>query len=205
MLNGWASRVVVPPPGRQLILDELHDTHPGISKMKALARAYVWWPGLDGQIADTVKTCHICQESRAAPAAAPLHPWEWPSQPWSRLHLDFAGPFLGKMFLVIVDAHSKWINAHIMPSITSTQTIEKLRIVFATHGLPRKVVTDNGSSFTSEEFRTFMANNGIVHVTTAPYHPSSNGLAERAVQTVKQGQKESPSKKDCRNFSLRTA
>ena len=192
VLNGcilWASRVVVPPPGRQLILDELHDTHPGISKMKALARAYVWWPGLDGQIADTVKTCQICQESRAAPAAAPLHPWEWPSQPWSRLHLDFAGPFLGKMFLIIVDAHSKWIDAHIMPSITSTQTIEKLRIVFATHGLPRKVVTDNGSSFTSEEFRTFMANNGIVHVTTAPYHPSSNGLAERAVQTVKQGLK----------------
>ena len=74
-----------------------------------------------------------------------------------------------------------------MPSITSTQTIENLRIVFANHGLPQKVVTDNGSSFTSEEFRTIMSHNGIMHVTTAPYHPSSNGLAERAVQTFKQG------------------
>ena len=76
-----------------------------------------------------------------------------------------------------------------MPSISSTNTIEKLRTVFATHGLPHKVVTDNGSSFTSEEFRSYMSSNGITHVTTAPYHPSSNGLAERAVQTFKRGLK----------------
>jgi hypothetical protein len=56
----WASRVVVPPPGRRLVLDELHDTHPGISKMKALAHAYIWWPGMDAQIADTVKKCPVC-------------------------------------------------------------------------------------------------------------------------------------------------
>ena len=62
-------------------------------------------------------------------------------------------------------------------------------MVFVTHGLPWKVVTDNGHSFTSEEFCTFMSENGITHVTTAPYHPSSNGLAERAVQTVKCGLK----------------
>lgn len=185
----WASRIIVPPQGRQLVLEELHDTHPGVSKMKALARAYVWWPGMDAQISEMVKTCSVCQESRPTPAAAPLHPWEWPSQPWSRLHLDYAGPFLGRMFLVLIDAHSKWIDVHIMPSITAAHTIEKLRIVFSTHGLPRKVVTDNGPSFTSEEFRTFLSNNGIAHVTTAPYHPSSNGLVERAVQTFKQGLK----------------
>ena len=62
-------------------------------------------------------------------------------------------------------------------------------MVFATHSLPRKVVTDNGPSFTSEEFRAFMSDNGITHVTTAPYHPLSNGLAERAVHTVKRGLK----------------
>ena len=93
------------------------------------------------------------------------------------------------MYLVIVDAHSKWLDVHIMPNITSARTIEKLRIVFATHGLPRKVVTDNGPSFTSEEFQSFMSANGITHITTAPYHPSSNGLAERAVQTFKRGLK----------------
>ena len=76
-----------------------------------------------------------------------------------------------------------------MNSITSAKTIEKLRIIFANFGLPRKVVTDNGTSFTSAEFKAFMADNNIVHVTSAPYHPSSNGLAERAVQTFKNGLK----------------
>ena len=88
-----------------------------------------------------------------------------------------------------MDARSKWLDVHLMQSITSANTIEKLHMVFATHGLPRKVVTDNGPSFTSEEFRTFVSKNGITHITTAPYHPSSNGLAERAVQTVKRGLK----------------
>lgn len=185
----WASRVVVPPPGRQSLLEELHKSHPGISKMKALARSYVWWPGIDTEIEHLVKSCPVCQESRPSPAPAPLHPWEWPSQPWSRIHLDFAGPLHGHHYLVLVDAHSKWMDVHVMNSITSSKTIETLRVIFANHGLPRKVVTDNGTSFTSAEFKAFMSDNGIVHVTTSPYHPSSNGLAERAVQTFKNGLK----------------
>ena len=68
---------------------------------------------------------------------------------------------------------------------TSTVTIEHLRSIFATHGLPEMLVTDNGSVFTSEEFRTFTKQNGIRHSTSAPYHPASNGLAERSVQTFK--------------------
>ena len=75
----------------------------------------------------------------------------------------------------------------LMHSITSAKTIEKLRIIFANHGIPRKVVTDNGPMFMSYEFQEFMQKNGIVHVKSAPYHPSSNGLAERAVQTLKRG------------------
>ena len=71
-----------------------------------------------------------------------------------------------------------------MQSITASKTIEKLRIVFSTHELPRKIVTDSGPTFVSEEFKTFMKGNGIKHVTTTPYHPSSNGQAERAVQIV---------------------
>lgn len=190
----WGARVVVPPQGRTAVLSELHETHPGCTRMKALARSYVWWPNMDREIENTVKACQICQENKVSPPTAPLHPWLWPSQPWSRLHLDFAGPFMGRMYLIIVDAHSKWLDAHIMPTITSERTIETLRCVFANHGLPQKVVTDNGPSFTSEEFRMFMKKNGIKHVTTAPYHPSSNGQAERAVQTVKQGLKRTPGK-----------
>ena len=77
-----------------------------------------------------------------------------------------------------------------MSTSTSEATIEKLRIVFLTHGLPEMVVTDNGGNFVSkEEFEAFLKQNGIRHMKTTPYHPSSNGLAERAVQTFKEGMK----------------
>ena len=191
-LNGsllWGSRIIVPSKGRQAILDELHETHPGTSKMKALARSYVWWPKMDVDIESKVQKCTVCQEQRSSPAPAPLHPWEWPESPWSRIHLDFVGPFMGQMFLIVVDAHSKWVDAQVMSNITSCKTIGKLKQLFATHGLPKTIVTDNGSSFTSNEFQDFVKRNGIRHVTSAPYHPSSNGLAERAVQLVKKGLK----------------
>ena len=185
----WGSRVIVPPQGRQAVLNELHQSHPGTSRMKALARSYIWWPQMDLEIEKCVKSSSVCQQSRNSPPPAPLHPWQWPSEPWSRLHLDFAGPYMGHMFLVIQDAHSKWLDAHVMSTITSSKTIEVLRTVFATHGIPRKVVTDNSPSFTSSEFKSFMQGNGIHHVTSAPYHPSTNGLAERGVQALKNGLK----------------
>ena len=87
---------------------------------------------------------------------------------------------------------SVYVDAYILSTISSSKTIETLRTVFATHGLPQTIVTDNGSSFTSEEFKQFMEKNGIKHITSAPYHPSSNGQAERAVQTLKQGIKRTP-------------
>ena len=101
----WGNQVIMPPPGRQQILDELHCGHPGVARMKSLARMYVWWPNMDEQIEQTVRHCSACQQNCASPLKAPLHPWEWPSKPWSRLHIDFAGPVEDHMILVIIDAH----------------------------------------------------------------------------------------------------
>ena len=141
---------------------------------------------MDSDVEQMAHTCNECSSNQKSPAKSPLHPWEWPSQPWFRVHLDYAGPFMGKMFLIIVDAHSKWIDVHPTSSSTSEITIEKLRITFANLGLPHQIVTDNGSCFTSTEFKNFTTANGIKHIFTAPYHASSNGLAERAVQSLKQ-------------------
>ena len=154
--------------------------------MKALARSYIWWPKMDTDIEPLVKKCTDCQQSSSSPPTAPLHPWEWPAQPWIRLHLDFAGSFLGKMYLVLVDAHSKWLDVQIMNSITSEMTTSRLCSIFATHGLPQQIVNDNGPTFTSEAFKEFTKLNGIKHTISSPYHPLSNGLAERAVQIFKQ-------------------
>ena len=88
--------------------------------------------------------------------------------------------------LVTIDAYSKWPEVHIVPSTSAQPTIDKLRTIFATHGLPMTLVSDNGSPFPSTEFHNFMTSNGIVHRHVPPYHPSSNGLAENMVKTVKQ-------------------
>ena len=79
-----------------------------------------------------------------------------------------------------------------MSSITSKVTIEHLKMIFAQHGLPETIVSDNGSSFVSDEFETFLMSNGIAHVVSSPYHPATNGLAEKAVQIFKNGLKKLP-------------
>ena len=89
------------------------------------------------------------------------------------------------MFLIIIDSHSKWLEVLPVKAATSSETIGRLCQLFSTFGLPDKIVSDNGSVFTSREFADFMASNGISHVKVPPYHPSSNGLAERVVKIFK--------------------
>ena len=101
--------------------------------------------------------------------------------------MDYCGPVDGAMLLVIIDAHSKWMDVHKVRSSSATATVEKLRESFACHGIPETLVTDNATCFSCPEFQTFCRRNGIRHVTSPPYSPHSNGLAERAVQTLKQG------------------
>ena len=185
----WGNRVVIPQKLRSCIVDELHRGHPGMARMKSVARSYLWWPGLDKELEECVQNCVPCQTVKSAPALAPLHPWVWPSKPWKRVHLDFAGPFMGRMYLIAIDAHSKWPEVIEMTSTTAQKTIIELRRIFAAYGLPEQVVTDNGPQFVADEFATFMKMNGIKHIRCAPYHPSSNGAVERFVQTFKRAMK----------------
>ena len=181
----WGTRVIVPLKLRPQVLAELHTSHPGIVRMKGLARAHVWWPGLSESIEQAVFNCDACQENRKQPPTVPLQPWPWPATPWERVHVDYAGPFLEYMFLVIVDSHSKWLEVVPMKSTTTAKTLEVLRSVFARYGLPKQLVSDNGPQFTAREFEECMRQNGIKHLKSAPYHPASNGEAERFVQTFK--------------------
>ena len=93
------------------------------------------------------------------------------------------------MFLMVIDAHTKWLEVIPLRGATSQLTIQQLQTIFAHFGLPDTVVTDNGTCFVSSEFEQFLSENGIHHWKTAPYHPATNGLAERNVQILKQGLK----------------
>ena len=163
----WGTRVIIPSKYQGQILNELHQDYQECSRMKSLARYYVWWPGMDKDIENIAKACSSCQSHRNAPPPAFLHPWTWPTKPWQRIHIDFAGPFLSKSFFVIVDAHSKWPEIFDMSTTSATQTI-----------WPTRASRPNSPQFISEEFADFMKKNGIKHIRCAPYHPASNGAVE---------------------------
>ena len=92
----WGSRLVVPPSCQKPVLDLLHQCHPGITRMKSFVRSYVWWPNMDHALENITKQCDPCLVNQKNPSKVPLHPWMWPSRPWSRLHLDYAGHLWGK-------------------------------------------------------------------------------------------------------------
>lgn len=100
--------MVIPEVLRGRILEELHSGHVGIAKMKGLDRNYVWWQGIDNDIEKIVRNCRECSRFQNDPKPVPLHHWEPTDEPFQRIHMDFAGPFIGHNFLVCVDLHTKW-------------------------------------------------------------------------------------------------
>ncbi|XP_062713761.1 uncharacterized protein K02A2.6-like [Aedes albopictus] len=179
------SRVYVPPSLRVKVLRELHSTHFGISRIKSLARSYCWWEGIDKDIESLVKDCASCQAAKANPPKVSFHCWDTPSEPFQRVHADYAGPFMGFYYLILIDAYSKWPAVYVVKNMTTETTIRFCREFFSTYGLPSVFVSDNGPQFTSADFANFLKMNGIVHKLSAPYHPATNGQAERFIQTMK--------------------
>ena len=116
------------------------------------------------------------------PPKTTVHAWEWPSQPYKRIHVDFAGPFMGRFVLVMVDANSRWPEIQIIENITTDVTMGALTKLFSRYGIYDTLVRDNGATFVSEKIQKFFKINGIVHKTTSVYKPSTNGLVERMVQ-----------------------
>ncbi|UYV60543.1 K02A2.6-like [Cordylochernes scorpioides] len=180
----WGMRVVIPPSLRIKMLNCLHETHSGMNKMKAVARSHFWWPNLDTQIEFLVNKCRSCQQSQDGPNKGKWQPWKWSTRPWQRIHIDFANKENINL-LIVVDSHSKWIEAIPMRETTTRKTIEQLRRLFSSYGLPEELVSDNGPQFTGSEMKGFLEGNGIKQTLIPAYHPQSNGLAERAVRTIK--------------------
>lgn len=176
-------RVVLPAELRVRYLSDLHATHQGAGRLKMRARGAVWWPGLGSDIDRLVEACETCQ-SHANERPSPLGQWPLASEVWERVHVDYF-EFQRHQYLLLVDAASKWMEVAEMRSTTSAATLRQLWAWFTRLGLPRTVHSDGGPQFTSAEFKGKLAEWGVTASVSPPYHPQSNGLAERAVQTVK--------------------
>ena len=151
--------------------------------MKGIARSHVWWPDLDQNIDYVMKLCQNCQLQQTTLVAATVHPLIWPQVPWYCLHIDYCGPFLGYMWLVMVDATTKWVEVIPAKEVNSEQTIQALNTIL--RGLVGQIWSDNSTTFTSEEFRGFCESKRIWQIFSAPFHPRSNGEAECMVCTFK--------------------
>lgn len=176
----WGHRIIIPTDLRKPIPEDLHTAHLGIVKSKSIARSYFWRPKCDNDIEEMCKSCHQCQEEAPNPQAH-TSAWPYPNRPFERIHADFFGPLEKKMYLVIIDAYSKWLEVIQVPDTSSYGAINVLRQYFCRFGLPNRLVTDNGTAWTSENFKEFMLKNGVKHITGAPFHPATNGAAENAV------------------------
>ena len=162
-------RIVIPTVLRSRVLKLFHRGHPGIQRMKFLVRNYEYWPGMDHDIGSMVLRCTACASAAKQPPKATLHTWPPATKPWERIHIDYAGPHLGRHFLVIVDAYSKYPEVIPVSNMTSRQIVTVLRKLCAQHGAPKTIVSDNGTPFTSQEFKEFCKTNAINHILSPPH------------------------------------
>lgn len=176
-------RIVIPQVERLAVLDKIHSGHLGITKCRARAAQSVWWPGMSLQIAEMVRNCESCRRESNA-QQAPLLRSEFPSRPWEKLGSDLFF-FENKWYLLVVDYHSRFIEVALLNNLRSSEVVMRMKSMFARHGVPEVLVSDNGTQYASEDFSSFAKTYGFTHITSSPKHPQGNGAAERAVQTVK--------------------
>ena len=176
-------RVVIPAALRVQILDKLHEGHQGISKCRDRARQSVWWPGLSQQIDEMIKSCQECCKSRRQPAK-PLLPSALPQLPWQKVGTDIF-EWNKSSYLLIIDYYSRWIEIAKLRNMLSEEVFLHTRSIFARHGIPEMVISDNGPQFACDTYAKFAHEYGFDHITSSPHYPQCNGEAERAVQTVK--------------------
>ena len=181
LLKGQA--VVIPVNMRQEMLDRIHSGHLGVTKCQRRAQGALWWPAINKEIEKKVKDCPMCIPCRADHAET-LHPSEVPQRPWQIVGTDLCDTGKEK-YLIIVDYYSRYLEVCHLTTTTTRAVIRNMQSVFARHGIPEVVRSDNGPQYSSREFAQFARNYGFNHVTSSPEYPQSNGEAERAVQTFK--------------------
>ena len=164
------------------VLDKIHEWHQGIVKCRERAKASVWWPGLSCEVHDMVEYCKVCAKYRQQ-RAEPLMPTPFLERPWQMISTDLF-ELDNLNYLIVVDYFSRYIEVAAMQKTTkSHEVIRALKAIFARHGIPEELRSDNGPQFS--KFTHFAKEWGFRHTTSSPRFPQSNGEAERAVENTK--------------------
>ena len=177
-------KVVVPKSLHSDYLHRVHLGHTGIESTKRRARDILYWPGMSEDIERLVRTCSVCNSCKPHQQREPLKLHNIPERPWSLVATDLFY-WNGTDYVVVTDSFSGWFEFVMLGNTSSRMVIGKLKEIFARYGIPDVLYSDNGPQYSSEEFQKFAREWGFNHVTSSPYHPQSNGLAERAVRSAK--------------------
>ena len=179
------TRIIIPKSCQDELLMKLHEGHFGVDRTKLRARDSVYWPNINRDIESLVKTCKKCQEFPRRNNKDPVLPRELPLVAWTLLKLDLF-TCDNSTFLLIVDVTSRFPVVRILSSESTRSVLNVLKGVYCDFRLPRRVLTDNGPCFKSQEFNEFHAKFNISIEKSSAYNHQSVGSVERMVQTIKQ-------------------
>lgn len=192
----YDERIVIPDNMCEEIVQRLHVGHQGIERTMRRAKDSVWWPRLRRDVEHYAKNCRECIKNSLM-KRQPLRVTPLPSGPWKRVATDLFN-FRGRDYVLVIDFYSRWIEVMELRDQTTESVIKRLQNIFARWGFPVELVSDNGPCYGSEEFKEWLQRKGTRHITSSPRYPQSNGMAERAVRTVK----ESWTKENDKNMAL---
>lgn len=176
-------RIMIPQSMKMQMLKQLHESHMGFTKTKARARELFYWVNMNTDIENFISKCFICQKYSNANTREPMIPHSIPDLPFQKLACDIFD-FNGCSFLVVIDYYSKWIEFKKLKNKSTSEVVKVWLEVFSRFGVPRVIIADN-VPFNSFECRNVANRWDFKIINSSPLYPKSNGLAERAVQIIK--------------------
>ncbi|XP_038139714.1 uncharacterized protein LOC119782701 [Cyprinodon tularosa] len=189
------SKFVIPSSLRKQMLQKIHEGHLGEVKCKRRAREVMYWPRINHDISQTTASCDLCRIHRPKQQAEPLMTHPVPHRPYYKVGTDLFDCD-GKSYILVTDYFSNYPEVGALQSTSSKAVISFLKTVFARHGIPCELFSDNGPQFTSCEFEAFAEEWGFQHKTSSPNYPRSNGLAEGSVKIIKNMMKKAQDRDD---------
>ena len=182
LLSG--SRIIIPSRSRESTLASIHEGHQGEVKCLLRAKEAVYWPGMYKDIEKMVKHCSACQEFQNAQQKCPMISMEIPTEAWHTVGADLFH-YNGRWHLLVTDYYSKAPFVRRVANTGAAATVRAMKGIMSENGIPIKVVSDNGSHFSAQEFRKFAERYGFELILSSPEYPQGHGLIERHIQTVK--------------------
>ena len=194
--RGRPHLLVTPSILRKDVIAECHDTpsggHQGIEKTMARVSERYWWKGIAKSVAAYVKSCPFCQsfKARVGFPAGKLCSIPPPTQVFESIGIDHLVPFKktkrGMTNLVVcIDYLSRWIEVSPVVDTATESVVEFLhKQIFSRHGVPVRLISDQGSGFTSRDCADFLQKWRVRQIFASGEHPETNGLVEKANGTL---------------------